>query len=293
MSVPTGDRPTAAWNPAARERPLAPPPGPASVTWRAFGDLTFVLGAGRRLLIDVGHPVVAAGVDAYSVFETDPYGRADRTLRLIMGVVYGRDDALATARRLRERHVGMRGVDDAGRAWNALDPDAYHWVHASLVDGVWTQQRLLGRGWRPGEVERFYDEMREVGRIYGVRDRDMPADWTAFRRWFDERCADAVVRSDVSDRVLRIIASPPAPPAPVPGIGPIWAATVAPVGGRANALFTAGLLTPVLRERFGIRWGDARQRAFDRHAALLRRTIPRLPTPLRMLPSSHRPRPRA
>src|SRR5690606_41801914 len=79
------------------------PLGPDSVAWRVFGDLTFVLGASRRLLIDVGHPIVAAGVNDYSVFESDPYGRADRTLNMSMDVVYRREAAAATARRPRRR----------------------------------------------------------------------------------------------------------------------------------------------------------------------------------------------
>ena len=40
--------------PDAETTPLDPPPlDPDSVAWSVFGDLTFVLGASRRLLIDV------------------------------------------------------------------------------------------------------------------------------------------------------------------------------------------------------------------------------------------------
>lgn len=86
------------------------------MAWKVFGDLTFVLGAPRRLLIDVAHPVVATGVREFSVFETDPYGRAERTLDMIMGVVYGREDALDMARRLRERHRDIKGQNTTARA---------------------------------------------------------------------------------------------------------------------------------------------------------------------------------
>lgn len=271
-----------AWNPAAREGALRPL-GPGSVTWEVFGDVVFPLGASRRLLIDVAHPLVAAGVRDFSVFDTDPYGRAERTLELIMGVVYGEQDALAAAQRLREGHQRFRGTTPDGTRWSALDPEAFHWVHASMVDGIWTQQALLGRGWRPGEAERFYDEMREVGRLYGLRDRDMPADWAAFRAWWEEMLEDRCERNDVTDRLLHLIRHPSAPPVPVLRARPVWA-PISAAGGRLNALLTAGLVPPRLREKLGIPWDERRRRAFDAHAAILRRTIPRLPARLRTLP---------
>lgn len=276
-----------AWNPAAREGELRPL-GPDSLTWRVFGDVLFPLGAPRRLLLDVAHPAVAAGVRDFSVFDTDPYGRAQRTLELIMRVVYGDAGALVAAQRLREGHRAFRGTRPDGRRYDALDPEVFHWVHASLVDGVVTQQRLLGGGWRPGEVERFYAEMREVGRLYGLRDRDMPPDWAAFRTWWDAALRERCERNDITDRVLELVRRPAPPPLPVrvPGFGLLWR-PVSALGGTFGALVTAGLTPPVLRERLGIPWNARRQRAFDLVAAILRRTVPRLPRRLRMLPVAY------
>ncbi|MBJ7520148.1 MAG: DUF2236 domain-containing protein [Solirubrobacteraceae bacterium] len=275
-----------AWNPAARDRPLAAPLGPDSVTWRVFGDLTYVLGASRRLLMDVAHPTIAAGVREFSVFQTDPWGRGERTLAMILGVVYGHEDALATAQRLREGHQAFRGTTPDGARWSALEPEAFHWVHASIVDGVWTQQRLLGRGWAPREVERFYDEMREVGRLYGVRDRDMPTSWPRFRSWFDEVVADGLERSDMTDAVLHVAAHPTPPPVPILRHRPVWALP-GWAGGRLNLLITGGLLPAVLRERLGVRWTPAHQHAFAANAAVLRATVSRLPARLRLLPDAY------
>ncbi|MET7767851.1 alpha/beta fold hydrolase [Nocardia sp. NPDC005366] len=264
------------------------PLGPDSVAWSVFGDLTFVLGASRRLLIDVAHPVVAAGVREFSVFETDPYGRAERTLDMIMGVVYGREDSLATARRLRELHREIKGTKPDGSRWSALNPEAFHWVHASLVHGVYTQQKVLGRGWRPGEIERFYLEMRQVGRLYGVREQDMPPDWAAFTRWFEQMAATRLERSDMTDRVLAVVDSPKPPPVPVLRHGIVWNYTVRPVAGRVLALITAGLLTPELRELLGVPWNRSRRLAFDALAAVSRNTVPRLPRSLRLVPQARR-----
>lgn len=262
------------------------PLGPDSVAWKVFGDLTFVLGAPRRLLIDVAHPVVATGVREFSVFETDPYGRAERTLNMIMGVVYGREEALETARKLRDLHRGIKGRYPDGSRWSSLNPEAFHWVHASLVHGVYTQQKELGRGWKPGEVEQFYLEMRQVGLMYGVRDQDMPADWDAFCRWFDEMTATRLERSDMTDRVFAVVTGPKPPPhIPVLRIPMVWNTLVRPVAGRVLGTVTAGLLTPELRDLLGIEWGRGRRIMFRLLSIQSRLVIPRLPREIRMLPA--------
>ncbi|WP_067897604.1 oxygenase MpaB family protein [Nocardia vaccinii] len=264
------------------------PLGPDSVAWRVFGDLTFVFGASRRLLIDVAHPVVAAGVRDYSVFETDPYGRAERTVDMIMGVVYGRAEALATAQRLRDLHRQFTGELPGGGRYSALNPEAFHWVHASLVHGVVTLQQILGRGWKPGEAERFYQEMRQVGRLYGVREKDMPPDWASFRAWFDEMARNELERSDMTDRVFAVLSSPTPPPFPVLRWGFVWNHTVRPIAGGTNAVITAGLLPPELRELLGVPWGRGRRLLFTTFAVILRNTVPRLPDFARLVPQARR-----
>ncbi|MEU1521932.1 oxygenase MpaB family protein [Nocardia rhamnosiphila] len=262
------------------------PLGPDSVAWQVFGDLTFPLGASRRLLIDVAHPIVAAGVRDYSVFESDPYGRAERTVDMIMGVVYGRADALATAQRLRDMHQQFTGELPTGGRYSALNPEAFHWVHASLVHGVYTQQKTLGRGWKPGEVEQFYQEMRQVGRLYGVRDKDMPPDWASFCSWFDDMVANKLERSDMTDRVFAVLSSPKPPPFPVLRRGPLWNFTVRPIAGGTNAVITAGLLPPELRELVGVAWGRRRRMIYGFYAVTLRATVPRLPRFVRLVPQA-------
>lgn len=261
---------------------------PDSVTWSVFGDATFLLGAGHRLLMDVAHPVVAAGVRDYSVFRSDPYGRARRTLEMIMGVVYGRAEAMTTASRLRALHRGFTGQFADGSRWSALNPEAFHWVHASLVHGIWVQRQELGRGWRPGEVEQFYQEMRQVGRMYGVRDKDMPGDWASFVAWFEDMIAHRLQRNDITDQVVRLVAAPTPPPLPVLGHAWVWNRSVRPVAGHINAVITAGLLSPQARELFGVDWDADRQRSFDRIAMSVRATLPKLPPRLRMVPPAYR-----
>jgi hypothetical protein len=49
--------------------------GPDSVTWRVNREAILLLGGGRALLLQVAHPLVAAGVAEHSNFRTAPLTR--------------------------------------------------------------------------------------------------------------------------------------------------------------------------------------------------------------------------
>ena len=49
-----------------------------------------LLGAGpRALLLQIAHPLVAAGVADHSDFRSDPWRRLDGTLRSYLRIIYG------------------------------------------------------------------------------------------------------------------------------------------------------------------------------------------------------------
>src|SRR4051794_41953634 len=64
-------------------------PGPGSVVWRVGGDWRMMLGGGRALILQVAHPVVAAGVGQFSDYESAPWKRLVGTLDLYLRVIYG------------------------------------------------------------------------------------------------------------------------------------------------------------------------------------------------------------
>src|SRR5436309_9885345 len=88
-------------------RPLPPrrPFEPGSRMWDDVGLITFSLTAGSAFLLQTMEPTIAAVVDEHSTFRTDPMGRALRSIASVMMWVYGGDEALAEADRLRTRHA--------------------------------------------------------------------------------------------------------------------------------------------------------------------------------------------
>src|ERR671935_2647144 len=109
--------------------------GPGSLTWRVNGESVLLLGGGRALVLQVAHPKVAAGVAEFSDYREDPWGRLYRTLDTTLKIVFGdAPTSRAASESLRRVHERVRGVDDRGEPYRALDPELLLWVHATLID---------------------------------------------------------------------------------------------------------------------------------------------------------------
>jgi uncharacterized protein (DUF2236 family) len=205
-----------------------------------------------------------------------------RTLDAFYGLVYGGPEAAAAlGRRLRALHRTIRGVAPDGRRYHALEPEAYAWVHATLADAIIRGHARIGRPLDEHERERFWAEWRAAGRLIGVRARDLPAGWPGFEAYFDGMVRDRLERTAAVDDVLETLAAPGAPPLPLP-LRAAWPVTGTALS-RALVLVTTGMLPPVLRERFGIRWTRAKDLELEVLARALRGMTPVLPAAARIV----------
>ena len=257
-------------------------PRPRSVAWAYAGDARTMLGAGSALLLQVAHPTVAAGVRDHSNFAEDPWGRLLRTLDFVNLVIYGGPEAAArTGRRLREMHKHIKGVDPGGRRYHALEPEAYAWVHATLAETIVRAHRRFGVPMRPTEVETFWHEWRGVGRLLGIRERDLPAGWHGFREYVDDMIATRLESNDVVDEVLQSLRAPAAPPLP-PAADAAWRALRIPAM-RATELGTVGLLPSALRRKLGLTLTGRDRAELRLLGAVLRSATPLMPSSLRQM----------
>jgi uncharacterized protein (DUF2236 family) len=259
-------------------RALAVAPG--SVTWRYASDARTMLGAGAALLMQVSHPTVAAGVREHSDFERDPWGRLLRTLDFVNLLIYGGPDAAArTGRAVREMHKRIKGTAPDGTRYHALEPEAYAWVHATLAEVIVRAHRVFGRRLDRFELEGFYGEWKAVGRLLGVRERDLPDDWAAFRDYVDAMVRERLEDNDVVHTVLRSLASPQAPPLPVLP-GGAWHMLTLPAS-RVMQLATVGLLPRALRDKLDVEWTGRERLELRMIGAVTRRATPVMPKALR------------
>lgn len=235
--------------------------GPESITWRIASDVRLWVVMLYPLLLQVAHPTVGAGVRDYSDFEHHPWERLLGTLDYVTLLVYGGRTAVPAGRRLRAMHRRLHGMREDGMRYHALEPGAYAWVHATLLMAYAAGHARFGTPLGDDELQRFYDEYRGLGRVIGVRYRDLPDDWKGFLRYYDHMAQRELVHTEAVDQVLRALRTAPPPPAPITGA--LWPVIRMPAR-RALWLGGVGLLGPSLRGRLGIRWSrldDAQYRA--------------------------------
>lgn len=246
----------------APDAPLvARAPKPGSVLHRHFGDARAGLFGPHALLLQVMHPVIDAGVRQHSRFKKEPFSRFYETARSMATIVYGGDEgSAAECRRLRKMHVAIRGVDDDGRRYHALDPEAWAWVYATLVKGSMDSQFTFGPGVNRATLETYYREARELGLSLGVRVQDLPESWTDFESYFDTMIAERLVATESARDVLAFLGELPKPFF-VPRF--VWRPLTWPVAWTIRFV-TTGTLPAALRERLGLSWSTSEERWLER-----------------------------
>ena len=254
--------------------------GPDSVTWQRASDGRLYLVMLYALLLQVSHPTVGAGVRDYSEFERDPWSRLLGTIDWVTLLAYGGGDAVPAGRRLRDLHNRFKGTRADGRHYHALEPDAYAWVHATLIQSYVAGHAHFGAPMRGAELERFYREYRGLGRLAGVRERDLPETWSRFRDYFDAVVAEQLVWTEAVDQVMRALHRVPPPPVPITRL--VWRAIRIPASA-AVRLGGVGLLTPELRARLGLRWSKLDEAGFRALGAFTRSLDPIMPRRLKVM----------
>ncbi len=250
--------------------------GPGSLVWRLFDDPRLFAASGYALLLQVSHATVGDGVRDHSTFEQDPWGRLLRTIDYLYLLTYAGREAAAVGRRLREVHKPIKGTNADGSKYHALEPDAYLWVHATLLEGaVRAYLRFVGP-LTPDETERIYSEYMPLGRLLGIRIDEMPPTWGDFLDYFDDTVENTLVHHETVDRVMRSFEAPGRPPQLPPSLEGLWKLLRIPPA-RALRVTTTGMLPPTLRERFGLSWTKVNELEFRGLAAASRAAGPAIP----------------
>jgi uncharacterized protein (DUF2236 family) len=251
-----------------------------SVAWRVSGEAALLLGGGRALILQVAEPRVAAGVAQFSNYRDAPWRRLYRTIDVTTRIVFGEgSESTDAASGLRRVHRGVRGLDDSGRGYRALDPKLLMWVQATLLDtSVLVYDRYVRR-LSDEDRTAYYEQMKPVGEAYGIPRRLMPRDWAAFREYFDGMVESGLrvtgTTMDVTDSVLN------------PEL-PLTARLPARPAVEALRLLTTGTLPETLRNDLGLRWSPRRELLLGASQETIRHLLRLAPAPLRQFPAARR-----
>lgn len=204
-------------------------------------ERVLLVGGQRALVMQLAHPLVAAGVDQHSDFPARALGRLRRTLDLSLAMIYGSpDEADAAVRAVRTIHDRVEG-QAGGDVYRANDPELLQWVNATLVDTTLLVFERFVRRLSTRERARYYAESVDAAELFGIPRGAIPPDLRSFRRYLRRMLTDGPLRAtDAGRRLVRDVLRPPLPiPLRFPAV--------------ASRRITVSLLPEEIRQMFGLR----------------------------------------
>jgi uncharacterized protein (DUF2236 family) len=181
-----------------------------SMTARVNRERVLLVGGQRALVMQLAHPLVAAGVDQHSDFPARALDRLRRTLDLSLTMVYGTtEEARGAADQVRAVHDRVTGVAD-GSPYRANDPSLLLWVNATLIDTTLTVYERFVRRLTENERQAFCAESVEPAVGFGIPRELVPADLVAFERYVQAMLAGNELRAtEAGRRLVRDVLRPP------------------------------------------------------------------------------------
>ncbi|MFE3545092.1 oxygenase MpaB family protein [Nocardia sp. NPDC059177] len=148
----------------------------------------------RALVIGAVHPLLFVGTSENTAHRATPYTRLAITGAMFEAVFLGSkaeaDRALAFTRRKHAPVVGALPEDagahhPAGTAYSANDPHLMFMTMAFTFDSAEAMYDRLVRELTPTEREDLYQDYVRWGELFGMPRTAAPADYPAFREYFD------------------------------------------------------------------------------------------------------------
>jgi uncharacterized protein (DUF2236 family) len=226
-----------------------------SMLRRVQGERVLMIAGPRALLMQAAHPLAVEGLLAHTTELDDPYTRLRRTAEVMTAIGFeSREKADRMTRRVRAMHRRASGVlaEDAGpfpagTPYAADDPDLLMWVLFTLVDsGLVVYERFVS-ALDSDEKERYWQDFRVVGNLFGLADGDMPADLDGLDRYREEMYAsgDLYVSDWARTQARSIVLDPPVPIQLRPLVEAVNFVTVALLPGPIREQYGFSPLPPV------------------------------------------------
>ncbi|MGI5163337.1 oxygenase MpaB family protein [Spirillospora sp. CA-253888] len=242
---------------------MSAPLEPGCLLWRYAGDLRSLLPGAAAGLMQLLHPGIGAGVGEHSAFFDAPFDRIHRSVPQIWATILD-PDGPARARRIRDLHKGIGGMDEHRRRYHALEPDTFWWAHATFTWEIFKAAEVFHPETLTAEDhERLYAETVTWYSRYGVSMRPVPPDYAAFQSKFWHVCAKELELTPAAARALDIARNGSDTVSLMPVGGAVAERAGRLVAERPLRLLTFGCLPPIVRERFDIPWSPLDQASFS------------------------------
>ncbi len=262
-------------------------PGPGSVSWQINREIVVVAAWGRAILLQLAHPLVAAGVDAHSGFRASlpaSLARLRSTVGAMLSLTFGGDDdAIATAARINRIHDHVfghleqaAGAFPAGATYSAHDADLLCWVHTTLLDSMPRVYEQLVGPLTPEQRDRYCAESAVMEPLLDIPSGLLPRSAAAVDAHMrDVLAGGRLTVTDGSRAMGRAVLFPPRWRCFWPAFRPVQ-------------LLSIGLLPEPIRHAYGFAWTRSDARALARWTMALRMLHRVMPAVVTTWPSSRR-----
>lgn len=262
--------------------------GPDSIMWRDFGTTLYQLILPQAFILQSAHPMIDRAVSVDKKYKVNPWGRAKDSLKLLWPVIYSKPkDAIEMGVRLRELHRAIKGTNEAGQKYHALDPEAYAWVHMTGYDALlrlyrfYSTHRLTVK-----EKAVLFDEWKAMGTMLGIVDKTLPQTeaeyWERYNYILNDRLTKGPVLDDLLDPLYVFKYYPKPPGSNMPNA--VWKA-IALVLGAVQYQIILATLPDQFRDKVGLKYGVLNKLFFVPFSWAVRTFYPMLPEKSQYLPS--------
>lgn len=243
---------------------------PQSVFWRVNREILVGLGGGRAVLLELAHPLVAAGVAGHSQFKKNPLRRLYRTAEVMNHLIFARQQQAQKAlrhfhychRSVRGVLAASEGVFSAGTKYSGENPALKFWVLATLLDSALLAYEKFVAPLTLAEKRAYYLEGQKLAHVFGIPFSFIPDTYEEFIAYMHNmlggatlhigETAPALVQAILAGRSLRPLT-------------------------RLLYFVGVGLLPESLRAAYGVTWTDRQEKKLERLARSCRRVRARLP----------------
>ena len=221
---------------------------PDSQFWRVNRELAVGLAGPRAVLMQIAHPLIAAGVSEHSRFRRHRLARLYRTSAAAAAITFGsRDLATRAVRAIDRRHETIHGTlktatgaFPAGTPYDANDPELKLWVLSTITDSALTVFDWFVSPLSRSEREEYYRDSLVVATMFGIPDEIVPPTYAGFEGYMSRMLDGDAVAVGAEAREIA---------------DALFSLSVMGVALRAGSAAGIGLLPGRVRREFGFSWG--------------------------------------
>ena len=258
-----------------------------SVAWKINSEIVLLAGWNPAILLQVAHPLVAAGVVDHSLFLKDPAGRARRlwrTLTVMFDLTFGLPhevqraaDAINTVHdRVNGQLREASGPFAAGQRYSAHDPELLRWVHCTMLEVFPRAYRLYVGPLSDAEWDRYCAEASRVEPLLGLPDGYLPRSRAELASYLRSMLDGGQIAVSDQSRMLAAEILRPRLPWLLRPLVPIF------------QLPMVGLLPPSVRAAYGFPWDRRREHLLEDSARIVRPLLALTPSLFRHWPAARR-----